>query len=127
MHEMLIAKLAETARRFIADSCEKVATIALRVHVDAEDQTRVTYVAHVGDFPKQIVEVADSLEKLIAEITPQLVELKDQHTREVRDLHTQAKSLGYAVVPVGSVVSPPINWMARTATSPGVAVLEGGE
>lgn len=115
MSEMMIAKLAETARRMKADGHAKTTTVAIRVHVNEEDQTRVNYSAHVGEYPAQIIEVADSLDELIAEITPQLEAEKSLHTRKVRDLHTQAKQLGYAVVPVGS------------GAVSGVAVLEGGE
>jgi len=112
MNEMLIAKLAETARRMKADSYAKMATVAVRVHVDEEDQTRVTYSAHVGEHGFGITEVANSLDELVAETTPQLASLKDQHKQQVEGLLRQAKQLGYVVMPAG--VS-------------GVAVLEGGE
>jgi len=115
MDEMSLAKLAEAARRMKVDSGVNVATVAVRVHIDDEDQTRVTYSAHVGEHGFGITEVASSLEDLVEVITPQLVELKDQHMRKVRDLHTQAKSLGFVVVPAGN------------AAMSGVAVLEGGE
>lgn len=116
MDEMSLAKLAETARKMMADSGLNTANVSVRVQADADNYTRVTYSAYVGEYGSGIHEVGDSLEDLVEVITPQLVEMKDQHLRKVRDLHAQAKSLGYAVVPVGS-----------GAAVSGVAVLESGE